>query len=157
MAIDNKVRALILQNQWDSQTPLAGAQGLHRVLKGSKMVTVAGGVGHGVYGFKSCADKTATTYLTTGEAGEGRDLPDRSSHTLAGRQPESDGVESGGRAGHRISAPGSKPALKPVPLTSSELASSAVLHQARCRRAPPRAVGPFDALRVPKLLRVFGL
>ncbi len=30
------------------------------------MVTVAGGVGHGVYGTKSCADETATTYLTTG-------------------------------------------------------------------------------------------
>ncbi|MEU0452958.1 alpha/beta hydrolase [Streptomyces sp. NPDC006129] len=65
--IDNKVGALILQNQWDSQTPLAGAQGLRRVMKGSKMVTVAGGVGHGVYGFKSCADKTATAYLTTGK------------------------------------------------------------------------------------------
>ena len=31
------------------------------------MVTVVGGVGHGVYGTKSCADKTATAYLTTGK------------------------------------------------------------------------------------------
>jgi hypothetical protein len=36
-------------------------------MKGSKMVTVSGGVGHGIYGTKSCADKTATTYLTTGK------------------------------------------------------------------------------------------
>ncbi|MFJ4975087.1 alpha/beta hydrolase [Streptomyces coeruleorubidus] len=65
--IGNKVRALILQNEWDSQTPLTSGQGLRRAMKGSKMVTVAGGVGHGIYGTKSCADKTATTYLTTGK------------------------------------------------------------------------------------------
>ncbi|WP_406002364.1 alpha/beta hydrolase [Streptomyces sp. NBC_00829] len=66
--IDNKVGALILQNEWDSQTPLTSGQGLHRALKGSKMVTVIDGVGHGVvYGNKSCADKTATAYLTTGK------------------------------------------------------------------------------------------
>ncbi|MFF8355285.1 alpha/beta hydrolase [Streptomyces chartreusis] len=65
--VDNKVGALILQNEWDSQTPLASGQGLRRVMKGSKMVTVLGGVGHGIYGSKSCADKTATAYLTTGK------------------------------------------------------------------------------------------
>ncbi|MEU1575280.1 alpha/beta hydrolase [Streptomyces collinus] len=65
--IGNTVRALILQNEWDSQTPLTSGQGLRRAMKGSKMVTVAGGVGHGIYGNKSCADKTATTYLTTGK------------------------------------------------------------------------------------------
>ncbi|MFE7775823.1 alpha/beta hydrolase [Streptomyces sp. NPDC057445] len=65
--IDNKVGTLILQNEWDSQTPLTSGQGLHRVMKGSRMVTVAGGVGHGIYGSKSCADKTATAYLTTGK------------------------------------------------------------------------------------------
>ncbi|MFJ8534143.1 alpha/beta hydrolase [Streptomyces sp. NPDC093591] len=64
--IDNKVGALILQNEWDSQTPLTSGQGLRRVMKGAKMVTVAGGVGHGIYGTESCADKTATAYLTTG-------------------------------------------------------------------------------------------
>jgi hypothetical protein len=46
---------------------LTSGQGLRRVLKGAKMVTVVGGVGHGIYGTKSCADKTATAYLTTGE------------------------------------------------------------------------------------------
>jgi pimeloyl-ACP methyl ester carboxylesterase len=65
--VANKVGALILQNEWDSQTPLTSAQGLRRAMKGAKMVTVVGGVGHGVYGTKSCADKTATAYLTTGK------------------------------------------------------------------------------------------
>ncbi|TFE48121.1 alpha/beta hydrolase [Streptomyces sp. ICN441] len=65
--IDNKVGALVLQNEWDSQTPLASGQGLRRAMKGSRMVTVLGGEGHGIYGSKSCADKTATTYLTTGK------------------------------------------------------------------------------------------
>ncbi|MEU8989376.1 alpha/beta hydrolase [Streptomyces sp. NPDC048558] len=65
--IDNKVGALILQNEWDSQTPLASGQGLRRVMKGAKLVTVAGGVGHGIYGSKSCADKPTTAYLTTGK------------------------------------------------------------------------------------------
>ncbi|MFJ7077740.1 alpha/beta hydrolase [Streptomyces sp. NPDC098781] len=65
--IDNKVGALILQNEWDSQTPLASGQGMRRLMKGAKMVTVLGGVGHGIYGSKSCADKPATAYLTTGK------------------------------------------------------------------------------------------
>ncbi len=65
--VDNKVGALILQYEWDPQTPLAGARGLRRVMKGAKMVTVAGGVGHGVFGSFTCADKTATAYLTTGK------------------------------------------------------------------------------------------
>lgn len=65
--IDNKVGVLTLQNEWDSQTPLPSGLGMHRALKGSKMVMVAGGEGHGIYGSGSCADKTATTYLTTGK------------------------------------------------------------------------------------------
>ncbi|MFE2555028.1 alpha/beta hydrolase [Streptomyces sp. NPDC059352] len=64
--VNNSVSALILQNEWDSQTPLVSGQGLRRAMKGSRMVTVLGGQGHGVYGSKSCADKTATAYLTTG-------------------------------------------------------------------------------------------
>lgn len=64
--VNNKVRTLILQNQWDPQTPLPGGQAMHRALRGSRMVTVAGGEGHGIYGANSCADKSATVYLTTG-------------------------------------------------------------------------------------------
>ncbi|MGP3980809.1 alpha/beta hydrolase [Streptomyces sp. KR80] len=65
--VNNKVGALILQNEWDSQTPLSSGLGLHRTLSGSRMVTVDEGEGHGIYGTKSCADKTATAYLTTGK------------------------------------------------------------------------------------------
>ncbi|MFC9388520.1 alpha/beta hydrolase [Streptomyces venezuelae] len=64
--VNNSVGALILQNEWDSQTPLPSGQGLRRAMKGARMVTVLGGQGHGIYGSKSCADKTATAYLTTG-------------------------------------------------------------------------------------------
>ncbi|MGW7363303.1 alpha/beta hydrolase [Streptomyces sp. NPDC054841] len=65
--IDNKTGVLVLQNEWDSQTPLSSGLGMHRALKGSRMVTVAGGEGHGIYGNKSCADKPTTAYLTTGK------------------------------------------------------------------------------------------
>lgn len=64
--VNNGVKALILQNEWDPQTPLAAARNMHRALRGSRMVTVAGGEGHGVYGAGSCADEVANAYLTTG-------------------------------------------------------------------------------------------
>ncbi|SPE58296.1 Tripeptidyl aminopeptidase precursor [Streptomyces netropsis] len=64
--VNSEVSALILQNEWDPATPLAGGQAMHRALRGSRMITVAGGEGHGVYGTGSCADKSATAYLTTG-------------------------------------------------------------------------------------------
>ncbi|WP_435836953.1 alpha/beta hydrolase [Streptomyces achromogenes] len=82
--VDNKVRALILQNEWDPQTPLTSGQGLRRAMKGAKMVTVAGGVGHGVYGNKSCADKTATAYLTTGKL-PSKDITCEAAPQAAGR------------------------------------------------------------------------
>ncbi|MFH8790062.1 alpha/beta hydrolase [Streptomyces roseoverticillatus] len=67
--IDNKAGALIVQNEWDSQTPLFAAQAMHRALRGSRMLTVEGGEGHGVLGIDpaSCADKNATAYLITGK------------------------------------------------------------------------------------------
>ncbi|MFF1711544.1 alpha/beta hydrolase [Streptomyces sp. NPDC058268] len=67
--IDTKVGALITQNEWDSQTPLFAAQAMHRALRGSRMLTVAGGEGHGVLyapDGNPCADKAVTFYLTTG-------------------------------------------------------------------------------------------
>ncbi|MEU7023212.1 alpha/beta hydrolase [Streptomyces sp. NPDC046203] len=67
--IDNGVGALITQNEWDSQTPLFAGQAMHRALRGSRMVTVAGGEGHGVLyatDGETCADRAATDYLTTG-------------------------------------------------------------------------------------------
>ncbi|MGW5397518.1 alpha/beta hydrolase [Streptomyces sp. NPDC003952] len=66
-----KVRAgvLTVQNEWDSQTPLASGQGLHRALKGSRMVLALGGEGHGVYlaDPNSCAAAPVTAYLATGK------------------------------------------------------------------------------------------
>ncbi|MEV7194760.1 alpha/beta hydrolase [Streptomyces sp. NPDC093510] len=70
--VDNKVGTLILQNEWDSQTPLSTARGMHRALKGSRLVTVDEGEGHGVaYGMAAgpanrCAQDTATAYLLSG-------------------------------------------------------------------------------------------
>jgi pimeloyl-ACP methyl ester carboxylesterase len=84
--VHNQVSALILQNQWDPQTPLPSAQRMHRALHGSRMVTVAGGEGHTIYGVAdSCANKSATAYLTTGR------LPakDLTCHTPAGQQEKS--------------------------------------------------------------------
>ncbi|MBD0741295.1 alpha/beta hydrolase [Streptomyces sp. CBMA152] len=64
--VNNDVRALILQNEWDPLTPLAGGRAMHHALRGSRMVTVAGGEGHIVNGTNACADDSATVYLTTG-------------------------------------------------------------------------------------------
>ncbi|MEV8533586.1 alpha/beta hydrolase [Streptomyces sp. NPDC051211] len=59
---------LTVQNEWDSQTPLTSGQGLHRALKGSRMVLAAGGEGHGVYlaDPASCVNAPVNTYLVTG-------------------------------------------------------------------------------------------
>ncbi len=65
--VNNKIGALIVQNERDPQTPLDSAKGAHRALKGSRMVTVLDGEGHGIYGSGSCADKPTTSYLTTGK------------------------------------------------------------------------------------------
>ncbi|QWB27329.1 MULTISPECIES: alpha/beta hydrolase [Streptomyces] len=66
--VNNKVRSLVVQNEWDSQTPLPSGQALHAALKGSKMLTVLGGEGHGVYpNGNACTDGTVTGYLLTGK------------------------------------------------------------------------------------------
>ncbi|MEU8779516.1 alpha/beta hydrolase [Streptomyces sp. NPDC048606] len=63
-----RANVLTVQNEWDSQTPLVSGQGLHRALKGSRMVTVLGGEGHGVYlaDPRSCANAPVNDYLSTG-------------------------------------------------------------------------------------------
>ncbi|TGB08752.1 alpha/beta hydrolase [Streptomyces sp. MZ04] len=78
--VTNRVRALIVQNEWDPATPPAGGQAMHRALRGSRMVTVAGGEGHIVNGTNSCADNSATVYLTTGRL-PAKDLTCRASHS----------------------------------------------------------------------------
>ncbi|MGW2396004.1 alpha/beta hydrolase [Kitasatospora sp. NPDC001664] len=65
--VDNEVNALIVQNEWDPKTTLAMARGMRRALHGARMVTVAGGEGHGVVvAGPSCADGPVNRYLTTG-------------------------------------------------------------------------------------------
>ncbi|MEV7289714.1 alpha/beta hydrolase [Streptomyces sp. NPDC093252] len=65
--VRNRVGSLVVQNEWDSQTPLPSGQALHARLKGSKMVTVLGGEGHGVYpSGNACTDGTVERYLLTG-------------------------------------------------------------------------------------------
>ncbi|MFJ3306273.1 alpha/beta hydrolase [Streptomyces sp. NPDC086549] len=66
--VDNNVGLLTVQNQWDPQTPLISGLGMHHALKGSRMVYVKGGEGHGVYSRdpRSCADRAVNDYLSTG-------------------------------------------------------------------------------------------
>ncbi|MGW7090963.1 alpha/beta hydrolase [Streptomyces sp. NPDC054874] len=65
--VNNKVTSLVVQNEWDSQTPLPSGQALHAQMRGSKMVTVLGGEGHGVYpSGNACADGAVNRYLLTG-------------------------------------------------------------------------------------------
>ena len=66
--VNNKVSALVVQNEWDSQTPLFTGLGLHRALTGSRLVYVHGGEGHGVYYSRGnpCAYDAVNSYLTTG-------------------------------------------------------------------------------------------
>ncbi|MFF3916913.1 alpha/beta hydrolase [Streptomyces sp. NPDC001852] len=67
-AVDNNVGVLTVQNQWDSQTPLVSGLGMHHALKGSRMVYVRGGEGHGVYSDdpRACANRAVNAYLSTG-------------------------------------------------------------------------------------------
>ncbi|GAA0496403.1 alpha/beta hydrolase [Streptomyces olivaceiscleroticus] len=66
--VNNKTGSLIVQNEWDPQTPLPSGQALHADLKRSKMVTVLGGEGHGVYpNGNACTDGTVNDYLLTGK------------------------------------------------------------------------------------------
>ncbi|MEV7781012.1 alpha/beta hydrolase [Kitasatospora sp. NPDC088351] len=106
--VNNKVGALILQNEWDPGTPLAGGQGMHRALRGSRMVTVAGGEGHIVHGSNSCADKSLTAYLTTGRL-PAEDLtcraPQASWADAPGTPPRHDRPPGGG-LGPRLDRPG---------------------------------------------------
>ncbi|MFD5202899.1 alpha/beta hydrolase [Streptomyces sp. NPDC058375] len=66
--VNNKVGSLVVQNEWDSQTPLPSGQALHRQLKGSKMVTVLGGEGHAIYpSGNPCTDGAINRYLVSGK------------------------------------------------------------------------------------------
>ncbi|MEU8705624.1 alpha/beta hydrolase [Streptomyces sp. NPDC048565] len=60
---------LMVQNERDPGTPLAGARELRRALGGRATMVTADQGGHGVYPFSgnTCVKDAATTFLTTGE------------------------------------------------------------------------------------------
>ncbi|MFF4319652.1 alpha/beta fold hydrolase [Streptomyces sp. NPDC001568] len=70
-----RAKVLTVQNEWDSQTPLVSGQGLHRALKGSRMVLAQGGEGHSVYLVErgSCVEAPVSAYLASGRL-PGRDI-----------------------------------------------------------------------------------
>jgi translation initiation factor RLI1 len=64
------VKALVVHNEWDSQTPAASGLAMHHALHGSRLVHVSGGRGHGVYGAAGtpvCANRAVNDYLLTGQ------------------------------------------------------------------------------------------
>ncbi|WP_435842888.1 alpha/beta fold hydrolase [Streptomyces lavendulae] len=81
-----RANVLTVQNEWDSQTPLVSGQGLHRSLKGSRMVLALGGEGHGVYlaDPASCANAPVNAYLASGRLPAG-DVTCRTAPAPAGR------------------------------------------------------------------------
>ncbi|QDY81021.1 alpha/beta fold hydrolase [Streptomyces qinzhouensis] len=88
-AVDNKVGALILHNEWDSQTPLPDGIGLREAMKGARLALVEGGEGHGVYPARasSCAIALADTYLVTGKL-PARDVRCATDPVPAGQQKQ---------------------------------------------------------------------
>jgi pimeloyl-ACP methyl ester carboxylesterase len=76
--VGNAVKMLLVQNEWDAQTALPGARAAHRTLKGSAMITVKNGQGHGVYTFDSsanpCASQLVSSYLSTGSLPNKKDV-----------------------------------------------------------------------------------
>ncbi|MFD7256132.1 alpha/beta hydrolase [Streptomyces sp. NPDC059874] len=91
-----RANVLTVQNEWDSQTPLSSGQGLHRALKGSRMVLVEGGEGHGVYlaDPNSCANAHVNAYLATGRL-PAQDVTCRNAEPPAAKERRGSPVPSG--------------------------------------------------------------
>jgi pimeloyl-ACP methyl ester carboxylesterase len=67
LRIGNQVPVLLLQNEWDLQTPGPMGVGMHRALRGSRLVMVEKAKNHGVYDDGNpCAVEVANSYLATG-------------------------------------------------------------------------------------------
>jgi pimeloyl-ACP methyl ester carboxylesterase len=64
--IDNNRPALIVSAEGDPATPYAGQQAMHRALRGSRQLTVAGAYRHGVFPDGPCVDDTVNRYLGDG-------------------------------------------------------------------------------------------
>ncbi|MFG1602970.1 alpha/beta hydrolase [Actinoplanes sp. NPDC049265] len=67
LKIANRVPALLVQDEWDLQTPGPMGEGMHRALRGSRLIMVKQGRAHGVYDDgNTCAVEAVNAYLTTG-------------------------------------------------------------------------------------------
>ncbi|MFF8017062.1 alpha/beta hydrolase [Streptomyces sp. NPDC007929] len=115
--IANKVRALILQNDWDSQTPLTSSQGLRRAMKGSKD-------GHGR---RRCRPRHLRHQVVRRQ--DGHHLPDH-------RQAPREGRDLQGRSG-RGRTPHPQPAAAPD--TGGPPGDGQPLLTASCLGGPPPA------------------
>ena len=102
MTVGNRSAALVVQNEWDPQTPSFSGRGLHRALTGSRMVFVAEGEGHTVYhkDGNSCAYAAVNAYLSTGRL-PARDVTCKAAAPEPGRA--TDGVDPAESAPRRTS------------------------------------------------------
>jgi pimeloyl-ACP methyl ester carboxylesterase len=67
LTVRNDTPVLIVQNDRDPATPASMGEGLHRALRGSRLVMVEHGLTHGAYGVgNACADDAVNAYLATG-------------------------------------------------------------------------------------------
>ncbi|WP_055535734.1 alpha/beta hydrolase [Streptomyces alboniger] len=96
---------LLFQATDDPATPYEGAVGLHRKLRGSRLVVEEGGGNHGVtLSGNACADRHLAAYLATGEVPGGGEVPGSSGAADAVCEAQADPKPS--RAGGGSPGPG---------------------------------------------------
>ena len=68
VTVHSPAGALIVQNEWDPNTPLAGAQRMHHALPASRLLTVVNGQGHAILHRKpgACVVDQIGAYLSSG-------------------------------------------------------------------------------------------
>ncbi|MEV6168326.1 alpha/beta hydrolase [Streptomyces sp. NPDC051954] len=71
--IANDTPALIVSATGDSATTYRGSRAMHRLLTGSRLLTLHGAIGHGVYGTygNACVDAKVNAYLESGRLPDG--------------------------------------------------------------------------------------
>ncbi|GGJ79369.1 hypothetical protein GCM10011583_08680 [Streptomyces camponoticapitis] len=68
-SVTNGAPALIVSATGDTATTYRGSRAMHRLLTGSRLLTVRGVIGHGMYGEygNACVDAEVNTYLKSGD------------------------------------------------------------------------------------------
>lgn len=66
--VGNSTSALIVSATGDTRTTYRGARALHRLMTGSRLLTLRGVIAHGIYGEygNACVDNTVNAYLASG-------------------------------------------------------------------------------------------